>query len=81
MDPVKAIATLAFSKIEIESDGTNAGTKILLNGKNIVGLATFVATVALTPNTNYIFDCVAQVSGGTGVTAYQFPLRAGLQRP
>ena len=39
MDPVKAIATLAFSKIEIESDGTNAGTKILLNGKKIVGLA------------------------------------------
>jgi len=26
-------------EIEIESDGTNAGTKILLNGKKIVGLA------------------------------------------
>ena len=51
------------------------------NTSPTAGVFTFVATVALTPNTNYIFDCVAQVAGGTGVTVYQFPLRAGLQRP
>ena len=39
MDPVKAVASIAFTDISIKSDGTLDGTKILLNGKEVKGLA------------------------------------------
>ena len=40
----KAVAAINFNKLEIESDGTRAGTKILLNGKAIENLASLSFT-------------------------------------
>jgi hypothetical protein len=40
----KAVASINFNKLEIESDGTRAGTKILLNGKAIENLASLSFT-------------------------------------
>ena len=40
----KAVASINFNKLEIESDGTRAGTKILLNGKAIENLASLTFT-------------------------------------
>ena len=40
----KAVAAINFNKIEIESDGTRAGTKIMLNGKAIENLASLSFT-------------------------------------
>ena len=40
----KAVASINFNKIEIESDGTRVGTKILLNGKSIENLASLSFT-------------------------------------
>ena len=40
----KAVASINFNKLEIESDGTRAGTKIPLNGKAIENMASLSFT-------------------------------------
>ena len=37
--PAKAVAAETFKKVEIISDGTRAGTRFLINGKEVPGLA------------------------------------------
>ena len=52
MTPEKAVASQAFSKLTIETDGTKAGTKILLNGKEIEDLVSL--SLMIWPRDSYM---------------------------
>ena len=52
MTPEKAVASQTFTKLSIETDGTKAGTKILLNGKEIDDLVSL--SLMIWPRDSYM---------------------------